>query len=720
MDVILYNKIAKAESKANDAYRAMYSEMDTEYTPIEFEVTENKFRRISDSFGFDWDKAKMSDKFPVTAGETIYVSATGWKYNDQDLQVAAVMFYKGTAGTVDYLSYDLLPTEGQKIYDKVPVVVPPNATHANVQGAKAAFLGCFRAHSAEDDLIDIPVTMTAGSFWHKDGRNQSWGNAKKSDLFAVTPGEKLYITAKPYGLGGIPGICYFSANEITAGNYLGYDMLPESDQVQYTNKEVIVPSGAYYALIEGMVDGTYGAKRQDLPIVDSNVYKLNKKVSGLKPIQAKLSIGGTVYAIVNDTIQLFYDSFIDSDVPADNLVMKFQCSKGKNYPRYWEFTPSVSDVGTHAITIELYNLSGDLLDSADVTLKVLSATNPGSAKNVLFVGDSLMQGEIPIETSRRFKGTAGIATSPEALSLTNINVVGRIQNQAGTVGWEGTGGWRYDDYTSEGKPAVRFTVSGITDAVVGAYYKVNNHTLQIAEVNVTSGSGNIRCMIIGESSISGTDQSGTLAKQTGSAGQDSISFTAWSAETYQPFWNENEDKFDISSYVTTYCGGQCDIVCILLGINGVSTLDTFADVSTIINDAKTLFSLIHTDLPNAKIIVSTMPLPSPLGGLGANNSASANNGNYNWHGYCHKVKEYNRLLLDLNDDSTFKTYVRVVNVHAQFDAYHGYPEGTKAINTRVSTTELVQTNGVHPRNEGYWQLADALGFRSILGVLAET
>ena len=256
--------------------------------------------------------------------------------------------------------------------------------------------------------------------------------------------------------------------------------------------------------------------------------------------------------------------------------------------------------------------------------------------------------------------------------------------------------------------------------MVGAYYKVNNHTLQIAEVNVTSGSGNIRCMIIGESSISGTDQSGTLAKQTGSAGQDSISFTAWSAETYQPFWNENEDKFDISSYVTTYCGGQCDIVCILLGINGVSTLDTFADVSTIIDDAKTLFSLIHADLPNAKIIVSTMPMPSPLGGLGANNSASANNGNYNFHGYCHKVKEYNKLLLALNDDSTFKTYVRVVNVHAQFDAYHGYPEGTKAINTRVSTTEVVQTNGVHPRNEGYWQLADALGFRSILGVLAET
>ena len=719
MDVILYSKLMKTDSKATDAFRAMYAEMDTEFTPIQFEVTENKFRRISDSFGFDWDKAKMSDKFPVTPGETLYVSATGWKYNDQDLQVAAIMFYKGTSGTADYLSYDLLPADGQKIYDKVPVVVPANATYANVQGAKTGFMACYRAHTAEDDLVDITVTMASGSFWHKEGRNQTWANGTKSGLFAVKPVEKLYITAKPYGLGGIPGICYFSENEMIAANYIGYDLLPASDQVQYTLKEVTVPDGAKYALIEGMADGTYAAKRQDLAIVDSNVYKLNKKVSALIPIQAKLSISGTVYAVVNDTIQLFYDAFIDSDVPAENLVVKFQCNKGKNYPRYWEYTPSAGDVGTYVITVELYNLSGNLLDSADVTLKVVAATNPGTTKNVLFIGDSLMQGEIPIETSRRFKGTTGVATTPEALSLTNINVVGRIQNQAETVGWEGTGGWRYDDYTSSGKPAVRFTVTGITDAVVGAYYKVNNHTLQIAEVNVTSGSGNIRCMIIGESSISGTDQTGTLTKQTGSAGQDSISFTAWSAETYQPFWDEVNDEFDISSYVTNYCGGQCDIICILLGINGVSTLDTFADVSTIIDDAKTLFSLIHADLPNAKIIVSTMPMPSPLGGLGANNSASANNGNYNWHGYCHKVKEYNKLLLALNDDSTFKTYVRVVNVHAQFDAYNGYPTGTKAINTRVSTTETVQTNGVHPRNEGYWQLADALGFRSILGVLAE-
>lgn len=720
MDVILYNKIAKTEGKANNAYRAMYTEMDISYTPIELEITENKFRRISDSFGFDWNQAKMSQKFPVTAGETLYVSGTGWKYNDQDLQVACIMFYKGTSGVADYLSYDLLPTDGQKVYDKVPVVVPANATHANVQGVKSAFLGCYRAHSAEDDLIDIPVTMTAGSFWHKEGRNQTWANGTKSGLFAVKPGEKLYITAKPYGLGGIPGICYFSENEISSSNYIGYDLLPASDQVQYTLKEVTVPTGANFALIEGMADGTYGAKRQDIVIVDSNVYKLNKKVSGLKPIQAKLSISGTVHAVVGDTIQLFYDAFIDSDVPADSLVVKFQCNKGKNYPRYWEFTPSASDVGTHTITIELYNLSGNLLDSADVNLKVISASNPVSAKNVLFIGDSLMQGEIPIETSRRFKGTAGVATSPEALSLTNINVVGRIQNTAETVGWEGNGGWRYDDYTSAGKPAVRFTVTGITDAVVGAYYKVGDYTLQIAEVNVTSGSGNIRCLIVGASSIGSTPQSGTLTKQTGSAGQDSITYTAWSTDSYQPFWNESQNKFDIASYVTTYCGGQCDIICILLGINGVSTLDTFADVSTIIDDAKTLFSLIHTDLPNAKIIVSTMPMPSPLGGLGANNSASANNGNYNWHGYCHKVKEYNRLLLALNNDSTFKTYVRVVNVHAQFDAYHGYPEGSKAINTRVSATETVQTNGVHPRNEGYWQLADALGFRSILGVLSET
>ena len=58
----------------------------------------------------------------------------------------------------------------------------------------------------------------------------------------------------------------------------------------------------------------------------------------------------------------------------------------------------------------------------------------------------------------------------------------------------------------------------------------------------------------------------------------------------------------------------------------------------------------------------------------------------------------------------------LVNTHAQFDCEHGFPTSTKAVNTRSSETEVIQTNAVHPNTSGYWQISDALAFRALLGL----
>lgn len=450
-------------------------------------------------------------------------------------------------------------------------------------------------------------------------------------------------------------------------------------------------------------------------IVSPTIMSRLETVEGAKQIV----ISGNVFAVVGDKLQIFYKSFIEGLTDTD--IVKFSCDIGKNYPRYWEVTPVAGNVGNHTITINIYDSNGGITTSKTCILKVVSASNPGSMKNVLCIGDSTMaNGQIPIEASRRIKGTSGTATSPAPLSLSNISFTGRKENADHTVGWEGTGGWTFVNYMQAGVDAVRFTVTGATDINIDDVYSINSFRLRIAEINVTSGNGNIRCTFDYKpsgSSWDATAQTGTLTKYSGN-GQQTIAFTAWVSESFQPFWNNNTNTFDIETYVDTYCGGHADVICILLGINSVISRDPFASMEDLVNNyAKVFAGMIHEQLPSSKIIMSTLPPASPNGGIGSNYGSGANSGAFNSAGFAHKIFEYNKLLLGLNADSSVNSYLTVINTHAQFDPEYGYPSENVPVNGRQTETIQMQTNAVHPNDGGYWQLSDAMAFRTVLAMI---
>lgn len=435
----------------------------------------------------------------------------------------------------------------------------------------------------------------------------------------------------------------------------------------------------------------------------------------------RIVLGDELVAVEGDTIQVFFDSIIEGST-ADKIV-KFSCAKGKCYPRYWEYTPGVDDVGEYTISVAVYDMFGNMLAEAESVLHVVSATNPTAVKHVLCVGDSTMEaGQIPIEASRRVRGTTGVATSPTALALSNIYFVGRKHNADDTVGWEGTGGWTYGIYNTAGVTAIRFTVENANDLNIDGIYQVGKFKLRIAEINVTDGVGVIRCPFYFTtyytSAWDATEQTGTMTKVSGD-GQDTIAYTAWVKEEYQPFWDNNAGAFDIVNYRDMYCGGQIDVICVLLGINNIINSNPFVDVSNVVESAKTFCRNVHNQIPDCKILVSTLPLASVNGGIAANYGSSANSGMYNAIGMNHKVFAYNTALIKAMKDAEFNGYVTVVSAHAQFDAKNGYAATKKAINTRIATEETLQSNAVHPRNEGYWQLSDAIAFRAVIGALVE-
>ena len=61
--------------------------------------------------------------------------------------------------------------------------------------------------------------------------------------------------------------------------------------------------------------------------------------------------------------------------------------------------------------------------------------------------------------------------------------------------------------------------------------RISGSALTIAEINITSGSGNIRCTYSGTSTL---PASGTLTISSGS-GDSTITYTSYESESYNPF-----------------------------------------------------------------------------------------------------------------------------------------------------------------------------------------
>jgi len=438
----------------------------------------------------------------------------------------------------------------------------------------------------------------------------------------------------------------------------------------------------------------------------------------------KLILPSKIYAVVGDTLQLFYKSFVQS---LQNYFIAIECSKGRNYPRYFEYLPVTSDVGTSTMTITMLDLEGNILDTKILSLITKIAVNPSVVKNILHVGDStMMGGQIPIELSRRLKGTIGIATSPVALALSNFNCVGRQKNASLTVGWEGTGGWTWSSYNGAGTPASRFSVNEITNLNIGDIYDIprtvntegdpdNYWRFQIQEINVTGGIGEVRVMFYATPyhiDFASEPQSGTWTKFSGT-GQSTVTYTVKTVENYQPFYNNTTNHVDFTSYVNIYCGGQLDYCFVKLSVNNLIGMTPWQDVTFIINEAKTFINNLHTEYPNCKILVDSGTFASQKGGIGDDYNASAVSGKYGTLGFNLKIFRMIQAYIDLCNDVSYSSFCDFIPSYMQFDADNAYPNFAKTLNTRSITTEQIDNNGVHPKDEAYWQITDAL-FRYLL------
>ena len=452
----------------------------------------------------------------------------------------------------------------------------------------------------------------------------------------------------------------------------------------------------------------------------SFIVGLNEYIFGSNESQASIFLPKKIYAIVGDTLQVFFDSIIES---TSEVWVSVEGAKGKVYNRYYEFTPTISDVGEHLATFIIRNNDGKTIAKKTCSIVVKDVPIIDYDINVLKVGDSTTEtGVVPNELSRRLKGTNGYVDNPESYNLNRISLKGRchsnafgVPNPAGDeVGWEATGGWSWQTYsTYNTSHIIRLDVTNAMNVNVGDSYSTNTGGVLIVSeknVNESTGVGIIRGYWAYGKSANKPSAPGTLTLYEGN-GQNSIDYNSSYVELFSPFV-KSDGTISFMDYVNTYLDGRLDVIIFTLGINGSGVVNErlLNDYSSTINTAKKVIDALHLEYPKCKVIIDGLNLPCQNMG-GTTKGIGINGTNKN----IHRLNEYYEKFANSDDYRSFVTYN---DICSQVDSINGYPQTDKAMNTRTNKTEMVGTNMWHPNNEGYYQIADA-ELRTLLHVISQ-
>lgn len=271
------------------------------------------------------------------------------------------------------------------------------------------------------------------------------------------------------------------------------------------------------------------------------------------------------------------------------------------------------------------------------------------------------------------------------------------------------GGWAWESYSTAGRPAFRFYVTGVGSISVGAVYTNNGHSYTVAETNITSGAGSILCHVTNAGNT--PSSSGVLTRTSGS-GDATVTFTSNEADSANPFWDGNKVSF--IPFANAYCGGQIDVMYSLLTWNSRSPFMT--DFTFDKAQIRIILNALKSEFPAAKFRIMGVQLPSINGGMGANYGATGSM-YANGYGMYVTALNMNKAYQELANETAYQSWVQFINVSAQFDVENNMPESLVPVNTRNTNTERRGTNGVHPSNQGYHQIADAAYRNYICSIL---
>jgi len=533
----------------------------------------------------------------------------------------------------------------------------------------------------------------------------SWilGNSLTGIFSNASPGSYWGAGINFYDEENAPLQLEFVLNNLPAGSvqFNGYSIGMTATDVDSAIKEIYA-SGSATAENVTYDDSTTG--------IGDNVQDALDAIGG--DSTSRIMLPDEITAVVDDELQIFTRGVFESFDPYAQPT-QIVCTKGKAYPRYWDYTAITADVGTHTFTARYLNNLGNVKTTDACDLVVVEATGqPTSNLNILCVGDSLTGGGGWIlECSRRLLDSIGTGT-PAALGYSNISFIG----DSGTAPrqWVGYGGWTWSAFIGTGR--VAYWITDTThDKVIGddqhSYYTDSNSDRW--ELEAIDGD-DIKFNPL-DSQTDMPTAPDTLVWLSGGVHTTTISYTVETEEPGTPFWDNTAGEFSFSAFMDNYgfAGEDIDYCCVLLGWNevGVPSKIEVGDHASSIANARIFIDKLHADYPSCVVRVMGIQIPSVNGGLAANYGAGDSLANY-WR----TVKCANSLNIEyqnLCNEVAYSSYCRFISNAVQFDSEWNMSYTTATVNTRSAITENIGTNGVHPASGGYYQIGDAL-YRDII------
>lgn len=475
------------------------------------------------------------------------------------------------------------------------------------------------------------------------------------------------------------------------------DQVVLSHTAAWSNMVAQVVSNSALPVIQNISNGLASSFSQQFT-------SLSNSVNGLASNQTtapRIILPNEMTAVVGDTLQVFLRGIVEAQNPYA-LPTEMICSVGSSYPRYFELTPTASQVGNYPLTVHVLDNQGLTLNSATTTLRVVSAVAPSQHLNVLCIGDSLTSGgQWPQEFYRRLTQNGG---SPAGLGYGNITFIGDSPILAYSgQSYVGYGGWTWDRFMGVySNTAAWVTATNVLNATdqKALYEDVSNQLWQVETLTST----NVKFNAYSTISQVMPPPPNTLTWSSGGTHTSPINYTAVAPDVATPFWNGTNFSFAGFCAANGYSG--VDVIYVLLGWNaiaGPNASDPTNHVAAIASAQKFIDQL-HNDYPNAKVRLMGLEVPSPTGGLGANYGASGSYANY--YKLLRSVNGLRLAYQQLAASATYSNFVGYVDIASQFDSENNMPTAMAPVNTRNTNCEPRGLNGVHPSTQGYLQIAD--------------
>lgn len=408
--------------------------------------------------------------------------------------------------------------------------------------------------------------------------------------------------------------------------------------------------------------------------------------------------------VVGDTFQLFYRGVIEAPNPYVYAIVPI-CEKGRNLPRYFEFTPEAA--GRHKLKLCVYDAARNLVGYGETILNVVVPKKPEKCVNIMCIGDSITAGGTWIrEVQRRVTETEG---APAGLGFENaVNFVGTASGRG--CHFEAYGGWTWGSFLNGKKGSILVECPNsrteedqhsIWRDINGALWQLEG--LQVDYLKFTRYLDH----------DSPRPEHGPLVHEKNAADTSNVEFNLSFDGNISPFYDEEKNCLDVASYAKRNNIPEVDAFYIFLGTNGLMATDAQTLPRTeyckrVVKRGKELVGMLREVYPNAKVKIMGLPIQSIGGGNGASYGADLPlTDNY-------EIIYYKKEL-DLAYEAWCEEedYMEFINLSGQFDCEYGYPTKQKPVNTRSEILETIDTNSVHPNMGGYMQIADAV-YRNVV------